>query len=232
MTRPPPDIDFWEFPRLWPGECVAILAGGSSLTQEQADYLQGKCRVIAINRAWTLAPWADMLYACDHDSFWRWHPEALAFPRTKVVVRKTWMNNEAWREMKALADAGVKVICHSSRNCPCEARHEGCSPDPGVVRGDNSAFQLLSVIAHTGATTVLLLGLDMAGRHWHEGYREIGVPDYSHMIGRFETLVKPLAQAGVAVLNLSSKSAIPYWPKMRAPGRFVIHAAQGATDAA
>ena len=206
-------IDFWSIPRCWPGECVAILAGGKSLTPEAVEHVRGRCRVIAINRAFELAPWADWLYGCDSDRFWRWYPEARDFAGTKIVVRPVNCGPARWRELEELVTAGVKIIRHSARDLPCMVRHEGASGDPAVVRGNNSLFQLLSVIEHTGAATVLLLGADMHKGHWHSGYGEIGEPDYAgSVIPRFETLVKPLAAAGVTVLNCSPGSALPFWP--------------------
>jgi hypothetical protein len=209
-----PELPYWAIPRCWPGECVAILGGGLSLRQEQVDHCRGRCRVIAINRAFKLAPWSDWLYGCDSDRFWTWHPEALEFDGTKVVVRKVRYYGPAyWRQLQKLADAGVKILKHSAHELPALPRHEGVSNDPGVVRGDNSGFQILSVIHHTGASTVLLLGFDQHGRHWHGGYADIGVPDYAGMIPRLESLVKPLEQAGVCVLNCSPGSAVPYWDR-------------------
>ena len=221
------ESDYWEVTKTWPGETVAILAGGSSLTQAQVDRVLDGCRTIAINRAglkgprkgtadWITASRADWLWACDADRFWAWHPEAVEFPGRKIVVRGCGPLAPAyWRQLAELRAKDVDVIRHSSREYPCTARHEGASPDPAIVRGDNSTFQILSVIAHTGVRTVLLLGLDMKGNHWHNGYRDIGAPDYSLMAPRFRSLTDPLARAGVAVFNCSLNSAVDAFPKVR-----------------
>jgi hypothetical protein len=215
---------YWEIPRCWPGETVAILGGGSSLKQEQAEYLRGKCRVIAINRAglasaerWVHVPWADWLYGCDADRFWAWHPEALEFPGVKIAVRGCGDGASmrvVWPKLAELSAAGVKILRHSSRDFPCVPRHEGVSGDPAVVRGNNSAFQILSVIQWTGAATVLLLGIDMKGGHWHEGYIASSPTYTTAVLPMFESLVKPLREAGIAVFNCSPKSILPFWPKV------------------
>ena len=44
-------------PRLWPGETVAILGGGPSLTPADVDFCRDKARVIAIKEAHRLAPY-------------------------------------------------------------------------------------------------------------------------------------------------------------------------------
>ena len=81
-----------------------------------------------------------------------------------------------------------------------------------MVRGNNSLFQILSVIAHTGASTVLLLGADMHGGHWHAGWKSGGPNFAGNVIPKFQSLVKPLADAGVEVLNCTPGSKLPWWP--------------------
>lgn len=48
----------------------AVVGTGQSLTQDDVDYLRGKCRVIVISNAYKMAPWADILVS--HDQLW-WH---------------------------------------------------------------------------------------------------------------------------------------------------------------
>ena len=51
----------------------AIIASGPSLTKEDVDAVRG-LNVIVINTSYWLAPWADILYACD-GHWWDWHYE-------------------------------------------------------------------------------------------------------------------------------------------------------------
>jgi hypothetical protein len=225
VPKQPPEIDYWSVPRCWPGECVAILAGGKTLTQEDVDHVRGKCRVIAINRAGLNgyrvgASWADWLWACDADRFWAWHPEAVEFPGEKIVVRPAGNVTSMpakWPMLAQLAGLGVKVLRHTGRDYPNPVpRHEGASPDPAVVRGSCSLFQILSVIAHTGVSTVLLMGADMRGGHFHGGYFGHGEPNYADSVEPlFRTLVEPLEKAGILVLNCCPSSIIRWWPKVR-----------------
>lgn len=176
------------------------------------------CKVIAINRAYRLAPWADWLWGCDADRFWAWHSDAVDFAGTKIVIRPCGDASSypaRWAKLAELAAAGVNILRHSAREYPGPARHEGASSDPAVVYGNNSLYQILSVIAHTGASTVLLIWADMTGGHWHEGY-STGEPDYAiSIVPYFETLVQPLKKAGVTVINCTPGSAIPYWPVLQ-----------------
>ena len=213
--QPPETIEYWAVPRCFEGETVAILAGGKTLSEADARHVRGRCRVIAINRARELAPWADWLFACDPTRFWAWYPEALDFAGTKIVVRGCAdMSRKTWRALDDLGRVGVKILRHSGLGFPCLPRHEGVSGDPAVVRGNNSLFQILSVIAHTGARTVLLLGADMRGGHFHSGY-PVGEPNYAQsVVPPFGSLKAPIERAGVAVLNCCPSSLLDVWPKL------------------
>lgn len=48
------------------------------MTQELADFVRGRCRVVAVSDAYRLAPWADALVSND-TKWWRVHTEALKF---------------------------------------------------------------------------------------------------------------------------------------------------------
>lgn len=60
----------------------AVLASGPSMCQGVADFVRGRCSVVAISDTWRLAPWADVLCSTDY-SWWRHHPEALEFKGLK-----------------------------------------------------------------------------------------------------------------------------------------------------
>jgi hypothetical protein len=75
--------EFWEVPEEWRGATAVCIGNGPSLTQAQVDFTRGardangRVRVIAINDAFKLAPWADVLYFCD-DKWWQWRRKLLA----------------------------------------------------------------------------------------------------------------------------------------------------------
>jgi hypothetical protein len=54
------------------------------MSQEVADYVRGKCRVVAVNDAYRLAPWADALVGNDR-AWWGLYPEALNFAGRKFA---------------------------------------------------------------------------------------------------------------------------------------------------
>lgn len=63
----------------------AILATGESMNQSVADYVRGKCKVIAVSDAYKLAPWADALVSND-SAWWRANPQALKFAGAKYCA--------------------------------------------------------------------------------------------------------------------------------------------------
>ncbi len=74
--------------------------------------------------------------------------------------------------------------------------------------------------AHLGAAKIILLGVDMrhgpAGEtHYHGGHgvlhQEITLSQY--MLPQFNSIIKPLAQRGIEVLNASPDSALTIWPR-------------------
>jgi hypothetical protein len=60
----------------------AVLATGPSMSQDIADSVRGRCRVVAVSDAYKLAPWADALASTDA-AWWKHHKEALEFKGLK-----------------------------------------------------------------------------------------------------------------------------------------------------
>lgn len=191
-----PDGSFWRAPRLWPGATVVCLGGGPSLRPEDVAYCRGRARVIAVNDAWRLAPWADVLYACDA-KWWRWHTGAPGFAGLKV-------------SLEAPEFPGIKRLAQGAER--------GFDADPGrLATGRNGGYQAIHLAVHLGARRVLLLGYDMRfvdGRsHWFGGHPVATKAEvYGRMIPCFESLIAPLAKRGVAVVNCTPDSALRCFP--------------------
>lgn len=62
----------------------AVLATGPSMSQEVADYVRGKCKVVAVSDAFKLAPWADALVSNDRN-WWDNHKDARQFAGKKFA---------------------------------------------------------------------------------------------------------------------------------------------------
>ena len=194
---------FWAVPRMWDGETVVIVASGESLTLRDIRHiamakLQGRCRVVAVNDSIYPCWFADLHYACD-PKWWRWHAQtALKSPAVRVTV-------------------AVNLPAEWDVMCLKETGKTGFDPDPKYLRtGGNGAYQAIHLATHAGAKKILLLGVDMQGEHWFGGHPDNVRPDYgSVMLPWFATLIEPLRERGVEVINCSPNSALECFPKAK-----------------
>ena len=127
MTTP------YEILPLWIGETVCVLGAGPSLTPELAVATR-EHHCIAVNRAVTLAPWADMLVSIDGN----WPEEASDYAGLRIV------GNES--EIEGLH---VKL--------PYEIV---TLTDGTVVHIRSNALAAIRIAAAIGATRILLYGFD------------------------------------------------------------------------
>lgn len=193
--------------RRWQGRTVAILASGPSLSQSEADLLRSRLPVVAVNDAYRVAPWADLLYAADAD-WWEHHGYAADFAGERWTQHQ---GRENWH--RRATEAGLHVIRSRSGN--------GVSVDPGeIYTGSNSSFQALNLAVQAGATRVLFLGLDLSrpgGKsHFfgdHPGQLNRASP-YHTFRRAFEQAAPALEGLGVEVINCSSQSALRCFPHM------------------
>lgn len=185
-------------PHLCVGGTVVCLGGGPSLTPADVDYVRGKASVIAINDAYRLAPWADVLYACDA-RWWEWHRGVPSFQGLKFSLQK-----------RAAQWPGVRVLRNTGT--------EGLERKPtGLRTGRNSGYQAINLARHLGAVRVLLLGYDMqhtGGKtHWH-GDHPGSPPSY---VGSFRSSFKALAQVlheyQLTIINCSRETALSCFPR-------------------
>lgn len=185
--------------RLWPGETVAILGGGPSLTRADVDALRGVCRVIAINKAYELAPWADVMYAADA-KFWNWEHGAPAFTGPKYAIEAS--DPIMWPDVQVLRNTGVT----------------GLELEPtGLRTGYNSGYQSVGLAYHFGAARILLLGFDLKVganglSHWHGDHPDRQPSPYGAMLEAFPSIAQPLKDAGVEVINCTPGSALKCFP--------------------
>lgn len=192
-------------PKLWPGERVVILGGGCSLTPEDVEFCRGKARVIAIKEAYLLAPWADVLYACDA-KFWRFYDGAQTFTGLKYTIEQDPAQEQhtAW--------PGVHILKNTGQ--------EGLELDPSGLRtGYNSGYQAVNLAVHlAGPTEIVLLGFDMwsgpNGQNWFGPHPNHVDSPYPIFLQAFQSLVEPLKAAGVRVVNSSRVTVMNSFPRV------------------
>lgn len=191
--------------RDWEGKTAVLIGGGPSLTTEQVERVRvtheaGKVRVIAINDAYRLAPWADICYFADSE-WWRWHkdrPEFQAFQGQKCSIQNSGGNVE---------DAAVHLLRNRGA--------DGLSSDPaGLATGRHGGYQALNLAMLAGAKTIILLGYDgklgdRGKTHWFGDHRRIEPQTVFEMYRQsFSQAENAIKAAGVTVRNCSPGSAI------------------------
>lgn len=185
--------------RAWEGETVVCIATGPSLSEAQIALVRASgARVIAVNDAYLMAPFADVLYFADV-KWHNWHKDREEF--------------RAFAGQKCSIFIGVDQKLGPSVYLLKQAGYMGLSNDPTeIVTGSNSGYQAINIAALSGARRIVLLGYDAQpkdGKHHFFGAH----PDKSHapydvIRGRFRDLVQPLRKLGVEVFNATPGSAI------------------------
>jgi len=158
--------------------------------------------VIAVNDAYRLAPWADVLYACD---------------------LKWWKHHHA----KLVGFAGLRFsVDPSARGCGAQILRNtgpmGLERDPtGLRTGKNSGYQAINLAVHLGAKRILLLGYDCQRTHGQDHFfgphpKPLHVNSPSRFLefrGLFASLVQPLAALQIEILNLTRETALTCFPR-------------------
>lgn len=209
----------------WRGATAAVLGGGDSLTQAQVDEVfKFDVRCVAVNDAYLLAPYADVLYAAD-PRWWRWHLDGIAKPLlglTAAQVRARIMSfSGEWGSIQSdrMGELDWSINVLRNRDHPCHGFGLSLEPD-ALVTGHNGGFQAMNLTVLAGASTVLLLGFDgragVDGRsHFHGGHPRPTPPAaYEQYRKAFSAAEAALALAHVRVINCSIKSAIDSFEKM------------------
>jgi hypothetical protein len=158
-----------------------------------------------VNDGWRLAPWADVLYACDFD-WWAHNRGRMDFCGLKIGgdIRP---RHAAW---------GVRPVRIDSR------RDELLLDRYGTIgKGGNSGFQALNLAVQFGCRAIILVGFDMhdrVGLHWHGRHPSPLRNPTRSSLGRWRRVLDAqtgiLRAAGVIVLNASPASALAAYPKM------------------
>lgn len=207
MVRPLPPVA--PVPRLWPESTIVCLGTGPSLTQADVDLCRGRAHVIAVNDAYTLAPWADVLYAADY-KWWRAHDGVPQFQGRKFSIMPYGHESpqQEYADIHILRNTGVR----------------GLEQQPNALRtGLNSGYQAINLAFHLGAKRIVLLGYDMGvgadGRRHFFGDHPAGkglqlTSRFQEFLANFPTLVEPLDAAGVTVWNATRTTALLVFPRV------------------
>lgn len=189
----------------WSGP-VIVAAPGPSLTSKVAN----ACRdypVIAVQDAYKLLPFAEVLYGCD-DAWWTVHKGCPDFQGEKWASHGDEQFND---KTAAQRRYGLKLI--QGKRC------DGFCPHPDTIHyGSNSGFQAVNLAMHLSfrPATIVLVGFNMkrvAGQShfFGEHPQPLQPPQFPKFIEHFEKAARKLPP-DVEILNATEASALTCFP--------------------
>lgn len=195
----------------WSDFCI-VAATGPSLTREVAEQCRGH-RVIAVNDAYRLLPFADVLYACD-EKWWNLHKGCPSFA------------GEKWSSHSVADNPKLECAKRWGLNLVAGRAEEFFSTDPALIHyGSSSGYQGINFAIHrlAGARRrIVLVGFDMRTpmllgqkRHFFGDH-----PNPLSNVSRFEDFIPNMQRAaanlpeGLQIINATPDSALTCFPKM------------------
>ena len=215
---------------IWQGYPVVCIATGPSLTVEQCETVRqwrerDGCRVIAINDAYLLAPWADALYFADV-RWWQWQNDGIDRPLLGLKAREVKDRFRAFSGMRisiqngngSVVDPRVVVM----RNLSVDNGTQGqLSTDPtGIYTGQNSGYQAIGVAFLLGGNPIVLLGYDMKfsedkrAHFFGEHPVKTSPETYRQFRFEFDKLAPRAAELGLQIVNATSDSDLASFPRV------------------
>jgi len=222
----------WVVPKMWEGEDVWIIGGGSSIIKQfdipdkvfqsvwggtsppsayspYMEFLHDK-HVIGTNCAFMLGDWIDMVLYGDKNFYARYCETLAQFPRLKITcfphhIKQDWL----------------KYI-------PMDKDHpRGITTNPVKISWNkNIGAAAINLAYHTGATRVFLLGFDMnlgnsSRQHWHNVYnrgpivepKRIKKLPFRRHLRYFPNIAYDAKELGLEIINVNPDSAIKQFPK-------------------
>jgi hypothetical protein len=169
----------WEGKPLWPGETVAVMACGPSLTKAVAEAMREN-RAIVVNDACKLAPWADMLVALDAGRHWTREMREFA------GLRLTGIEDEA---------LDAYYIGHRFERINLTASHQ--------VEIRNSGLAAIRLAGEMGAARIVLAGFEPEQPvHFYDD--EVDTGEYVGLAAGIAQITAELKARGVAVERYSA----------------------------
>jgi hypothetical protein len=194
---------------IWKNKTVVCMASGPSLRFYQT-MVTGQWKVIAVNDAYKLAPWADILYACDRQ-WWEWHSGCPEFKGYKLQHRHR-------EEDKPHS---TRLEPYPGIDCIVSDGTSGFSNTMDTIRtGGNSGYQALHMAIQLGAARIILLGYDMKPQvdksHFFGEHPNGRGADYRYekWIKEFPALQTEAVNRGIKIYNCSPDSALECFEKI------------------
>lgn len=204
----------------WADSPCIVAAPGPSLTASVAREcrirrLTDYWKIIAVQDAYKLFPWADMLYGCD-DRWWLEHGDCNGFQNEK------WTSVEEDKDSSNYLAKKAALIDRLGIHCVLGKRGNTFSLDPGLIHyGDNSGFQAVNLALLKGCKRIVLVGFDMRHKdgkaHFFGDHPEnlVQAPE-RFMAGwaqQFANAAKALPP-DITIVNATPGSALTCFPMM------------------
>lgn len=197
----------------WRGQPCFLIGGGPSLRDFDFDQLKNiDARIVAVNRAFEVAPFADMMIAIDTDLY------------NDIINKRVGKTKEERAgTFRAFRDfAGIKLwIDMNNMTAGVDISYLFRSPEPkihnkmkqGIYAGNNTGVAALAFALTMRCNPIYLLGYDCyhIGKktHFHSGYeRGQATSTVKSFIPKFERLRPEVKRLGLRVINLNPKSMI------------------------
>jgi hypothetical protein len=201
------DMSFvFDVPREWKGQTTFILGGGPSLLAaaqivDLKDELRRYGRIIAINDAFLLSPYADVLFFADIEWFDDNKNDLSRFEGGRIITRCC--PSPDWQRYVK------RPICRVARNMAVGLSKHSCAV-AGWCGGSNAT----NLAYLFGSTRIVLLGFDMKGKNWHQRHKRDKKPDCykQDFIPHFLRMAKCLQKERITVINTTKGSAMTCFP--------------------
>ena len=188
----------------WDRQLAVVAATGPSLTPEVAEQCQGH-NCIAVNDAYRLLPFAQVMYACDA-AWWNHHKGCPDFAGEKWSSHAPGANDKAQVANKY----GLRLV-HGIQG-------QGFSLKSDLIHyGSNSGFQAINLAILFGATRIVLVGFDMQrvnGKQHFFGSHPAPlnrVTAFGRFVLAFKDAVKVMPK-GIEIINCTPGSALTVFP--------------------
>ena len=193
---------------------VVIIAGGESVTADQCsavfEWMGPTRKVVAINTSFRMAPFADVVYACD-GHYWTTNDEKTGQTYLEEMLGLGIERRQMWTQDRGAAKKlGINFVQSE--------RGEGLNKKKNIInQGASGGYQAIGLAVQWGAKKIYLLGFDCKGGHWHGDHPAPINARLPHKmwLENFAKLAPDLKAAGVEVINCSPDSALKVFPQKR-----------------
>ena len=210
--------NYWTVSPEWKGETVFIIGGGPSVADQNVESLRGR-KVIVINSSCYDFSWADILFFADL-LWWSEHKNAVKNFAGRCVTTDPDIRGDNILHLKRRYPAGTKLQPGAKSEQAALVLKSGLAIDRSeLVVLKTSMTAAINLAVHLGAKRIALLGADGGpkdGRTHHHKPHNRGQVEANWKLMREElaTLVEPLRELGIDVVNCSLGSLITCWPIM------------------